>query len=324
MESGKTSPEKSRLAGKVHVALDELRMQMMGAQVLFGFQLQSTFQGAFDGASRATHLADLWALSLMVLTIGLLIAAPSQLRLVEKGQVTHRIHRVATRFAETALMPFSFALGFDFYVATNGRFGSSGALVIGVMATVVALLGWYVFGVVVKAVRPKEEFMEQPQEAPTPLHVKIDEMLTESRVVLPGAQALLGFQFVVTLTKTFASLSPGLQALHIAALAADALAIVFLIAPAALHRIAFSGEDVPQFHTLGSIVITIAMFPLSTAIACDFYLAAFRMSADATVAGIGAGVVFLLLLGLWYALPLALRQRAGKPAAAPALEAPRA
>ena len=36
----------------------------------------------------------------------------------------------------------------------------------------------------------------------TPLQEKIDHMLTESRVVLPGVQALLGFQLIVLLSKS--------------------------------------------------------------------------------------------------------------------------
>jgi len=36
-----------------------------------------------------------------------------------------------------------------------------------------------------------------------PLAKKIDQMLTEARVILPGAQALLGFQLAVILTQAF-------------------------------------------------------------------------------------------------------------------------
>jgi hypothetical protein len=45
----------------------------------------------------------------------------------------------------------------------------------------------------------------------TPLSIKIDHMLTEARVVLPGAQALLGFQLIAVLTKPFEQLPPALK-----------------------------------------------------------------------------------------------------------------
>jgi Family of unknown function (DUF6328) len=42
-------------------------------------------------------------------------------------------------------------------------------------------------------------------DKPTPLSEKIDQMLTEARVVLPGAQALFGFQLAVVFTESFAT-----------------------------------------------------------------------------------------------------------------------
>jgi len=41
---------------------------------------------------------------------------------------------------------------------------------------------------------------ERPE---TPLHVRIEQMLTEARVILPGAQAIFGFQLSVVLTQAF-------------------------------------------------------------------------------------------------------------------------
>ena len=41
------------------------------------------------------------------------------------------------------------------------------------------------------------------ERADTPLHAKIEQLLTEARVVLPGAQALFGFQLAIVLTRAF-------------------------------------------------------------------------------------------------------------------------
>ena len=46
-------------------------------------------------------------------------------------------------------------------------------------------------------------------EKPTPLSTKVEQLLTEARVIIPGAQALLGFQFTVTLTRSFEQLPAG-------------------------------------------------------------------------------------------------------------------
>jgi len=54
-----------------------------------------------------------------------------------------------------------------------------------------------------------------PPEGNTPLSTKIEQVLTEARVIIPGGQALLGFQFVATLTKSFDALPLGIKWFHI-------------------------------------------------------------------------------------------------------------
>jgi hypothetical protein len=65
-----------------------------------------------------------------------------------------------------------------------------------------------------------------PSEKQTLLKTKIEQLLTEARVIIPGAQALLGFQFVVVFVRSFAEL-PGW--VHAVALAAIALSVVLLM-----------------------------------------------------------------------------------------------
>jgi len=90
------------------------------------------------------------------------------------------------------------------------------------------------------------------------LHEKIDQMLTEARVILPGAQALLGFQLAIVLTEAFAKLPPEIKLTHGAALVLVAVSIILLMTPAAYHRIVYGGRirqdsrsslcTVPQFN----------------------------------------------------------------------------
>ena len=76
-------------------------------------------------------------------------------------------------------------------------------------------------------------------------------MLTEARVILPGAQALLGFQLAIVLTETFERLPSPSRLLHAAALVSVALSVVLLITPAALHRIVWAGEDTEAVFRIG-------------------------------------------------------------------------
>jgi hypothetical protein len=301
-----------KLKDLVQTALDELRMQMLGTQVLFGFQLQGVFQEGFSAAPDFVKRVAFAALSLIVLTIGLLIAAPSQHRLADRGRDTRRIFDTSKYFAEWALAPLALAIGCDVYVVGEQWFGPRGASLAAFLVAGAALFFWYGLGAALRTtVTAKEKAMKTPPEEKTDLHVKIDQMLTEARVVLPGAQAMLGFQFVVTMMKSFSELPDFVRNVHFMALGVTALAITLLITPAAVHRITFRGLDAERVHDIGSLLVTVAMIPLAFGLSADFFVASFKMLEDARAAGLAAAVVLAGLLALWYALPLCLRRRSG-------------
>jgi hypothetical protein len=292
----------------VKTALDELRMQMLGTQVLLGFQLQSAFQDAFGDIPRTVKYAHVCALYLIVLTIALLIAVPSQHRFVEKGKATRRIARQANVFAELALVTFAFALGCAVYAVSAAHWLAFTAAAMAAGLAAFAALAWFAAGRFLNKVDINNGKFHMPEETPTPLHAKIEQMLTEARVVLPGAQALLGFQFIATLTKAFGDLPLTVRTLHFSALLAVAVSVIILLAPAAIHRITYRGTDVQQFHTIGSRLVAVALAPLAYGISADVYVATIRMLGDKTTALAGATVVAGLLFGLWYLLPLSLRR----------------
>jgi hypothetical protein len=53
---------------------------------------------------------------------------------------------------------------------------------------------------------------------PTPFADRVDQLLTEARVIIPGAQALFGLQLSITLIRTFADLPDAAKMVHVAAL----------------------------------------------------------------------------------------------------------
>jgi len=83
-----------------------------------------------------------------------------------------------------------------------------------------------------------------------------------------------------------------------------ALAVVLLMTPAALHRLAFHGEDSPDFVTIGSVFVIAASVPLALAIAFDTYVAVHRSLESDPAAFAAASFSALLLFSLWYAYPL--------------------
>ena len=297
----------SEIQKKVKIALDETRMLIMGVQILIGFQLEAIVQESFAALPWGSRICVGAALILMVCTAGLLIAPAAQHRLVEDGEASARIVVATTRLMEIALFVFALGIALDLYVAMERIAGSLPALTFAIVAFAVALAFWYAFALIFASSNSKLEQTVTEKTKTTPLSTKIDYMLTEARVVLPGVQALLGFQLIAVLTKPFQQLPAELKIAHAVGLGLMTLSIVLLLAPAALHRLAFKGEDVPIVHTVGSILVTAALAALALGLAAEVMVAIGALTDQPAIGALTAAVVLLVLFGLWYLWPLAIR-----------------
>ena len=287
------------------ISLDELRMQMLGTQVLFGFQFHSLFQDRFDASDPLRRGAALAGLIFMVLTLGLLIAAPAVHRIADIGAATERTQRLTAALAHVALITLALGITAAVFVTVVTVFGLHAGSVAAIAAAAVTLFAWHVWGKLLRRGR-RESTMSEPTHD-TSVHDKIDFALTESRVVLPGAQALFGFQLLVPLTKAFETLPDQARTVHFVALVLVAMTVVLLISPAAIHRIAFDGADDPRFLRLASRFVTAALIPLALGVASELYVAGVRLlpgSPAVLWTAVGAACV---LIGFWYGLPLGLR-----------------
>jgi Family of unknown function (DUF6328) len=289
---------------KLKLALNDNRLLILGTQVLFGFQFNGVFQELFVALPYSSRVLEACGLTLLMVSIAFLIAPSMHHRLVGRGRDNARVLRLATDFAGFALLPLTFALAFDMFVAVAWTLDPVTGATIGAAFFLVAILSWYVLGFLL---RSKKSAMAKDKAVRTPLDVQVDQLLTEARLIIPGAQALLGFQFAVTLMRAFAELPEAAKMLHVAALCCIGLAVIMLMAPASIHRIAFGGEDDPAFVRVASFFVVAAPLPLAFGIALDTFVAAGRaLESDraATLLGLAAIVV---LLGTWYMYPLAQR-----------------
>ena len=144
----------------------------------------------------------------------------------------------------------------------------------------------------------------------TPRREKIRMLGTEIRVVLPGAQALLGFQFSAVLSNAFEDLPITAQAVHYGALSAAAVSVVLLMAPAAYHRIAAGGEDRTDVDLFGVIAMLTAMALLGVALAGDFYIVLGKALGWSLPIAVFAVLSFLLPMVLWFGYPT-MKRRGG-------------
>jgi hypothetical protein len=302
------------LAGKVKTALDETRTLILGAQILLGFQYQGVFQEKFDSLPFISRQMSALALLLRLLTVGLLIAPSAFHRISQKGESTGRMLGITGWFAALALLPFAVALGLDLTLTLERAWGQrAAAMTAGILFTSAAAAGWYGVGLYMRRTQGATErgktAAARGEREHAPLHVRIEQMLTEARVVLPGAQALLGFQLVIVLSGTFEKLPVDSRVIHGLALLTVALAVMLLMTPAALHRIVWAGEDSEALLSTGGTLTTLALLPLALGMGGDAYVVLARITGMANGAAIAALCVLLALLGCWYAWPFADRWR---------------
>jgi DMSO reductase anchor subunit len=304
----------AELKDKIQNALDEGRMLVLGSQVLLGFQYRSAFEPGFEKLSLSSQYLKVGALGLMLLALGLLLAPGAYHRIVAQGEDTHSLHRFTTRVMDYALLPFAVALGLDVYVATERTLALSLALTLGAGASVLALFFWY--GLELKRrgerepqVREEQQKMSKEKETGAKIKDKIKHVLTECRVVLPGAQALLGFQFVTTLMEAFEKLPASSKYVHLASLLLVAVSIVLLMTPAAYHRIVERGEETEHFHRFAGRMLIAAMVPLALGVSGDLFVVVRKITESATSAAISAVVSLLFFYGLWFGFTLYRRSR---------------
>lgn len=283
---------------KLKTALDESRLLILGAQVLFGFTFQAVFQDLFKEVHQASQVLQCAGLIFMLLSVCLLIAPSLYHQIVFDGEGRPGALVYASWFAGASLLPLTLGLGASVFVVFEHLFGLTAGAIFGLTFTSGSLLLLYGLGL---GLRRPFRSDKMPDHATTPLRTKIEQMLTEARVIIPGGQALLGFQFVCTFTRSFRELALSMQYLHAAALCSVATSVLLLMTPAALHRIAFHGEDDESFFRIGSAFVVAASIPLAIGVAADVAVVFFRITNNleiASIAGVSAlGVLFAVWLG---------------------------
>jgi hypothetical protein len=184
------------------------------------------------------------------------------------------------------------------------------------MATIVGLFAlswWYLFPLakydsskrasVTRELKQEEE-TQSKQAGGTDIKEKIKTLLIECRMVLPGVQAMLGFQLTTFFMQGFAKLPPSSQWIHCAGLMATAIATVLVITPASYHRLAEAGEDTEQFHQIGTRLLIAAMFFLGIGLSADFVVIIYKMGISLFCSCL-IGLSFLLSsYALWFGVTL--------------------
>jgi hypothetical protein len=301
----------TKLHDQVKNALDEGRTLLLGVQVLLGFGFRIVFERKFVRLPYALQVLKLYALALLLVTIALLLWPTAFHRLVEHGNSTNRMRIFATRAIEAALFPFAVALSIDLFIAVAESQGTPMGMAAGGLVIAAALVCWYGFELIVRKRRAgtMTRSHQHPPDEQTDLSHKVDHVLTETRVLLPGAQALLGFQLIAIFTAEYEAMSIGMQQLHLASLGAIAATVIILMTPAAYHRIVENGENTEAFHRFASRMLVAAMVPLALGICGDLLVVVQLVTGSSTAAIVAASVALAMFYGMWFGVPLITRER---------------
>jgi hypothetical protein len=306
----------AKIKDKVKNALDEARMLVLGAQVLVGLQLRSFFEKGFDSLPIPSQALNLAGLGVMLVAIGLLISPVAYHRLVERGEDTEEIHRYTSKLMGFALLPFAVGLGIDLYVAAQKVVGWKTGAAVGLLGLLVAVFFWYLLELYrrrerageIAGKKKEEQEVDEPEDERrderSKLSDKIKHVLTECRVVLPGAQALMGFQFIAILTESFDKLPSGSKYVHLACVGLSALTIVLLMTPAAYHRIVERGQETEHFHRFASKMVVAALVPLALGLSGDVYVVVQKVTDSQLVSIVSALVILAVFWELWFGLTL--------------------
>lgn len=141
-----------------------------------------------------------------------------------------------------------------------------------------------------------------------PLEKVVQHFEEEARMILPGIQALFGFQLIAVFNERFYSLSSPLKYTHLIALLCSALSILFVLMPAAYHRQAEPTRVSGYFASFSSVVLTIALAPLLIALCLDLFVITEVVTESDLISLLIAIVFFILFATAWFIFPFIKRR----------------
>lgn len=137
---------------------------------------------------------------------------------------------------------------------------------------------------------------------------QLDQLLQETRVVMPGVQVLFAFLLAVVFQQGFAKTTPFQKDVFLATILCSTGAALCFIAPASWHRILFEQSDkrhiikVANRFIICGVALLAAAMTLALILVCDYVF-------DGTTATVVAVLTGSLFAWFWFLAPLLRRHR---------------
>jgi len=140
--------------------------------------------------------------------------------------------------------------------------------------------------------------------------VDLSDMLQELRVLLPGTQTLAAFLIILPFTEGFDRLQGSGRVVYVATFIVALIALILFTAPAAHHRLQRPLKSRTEFKEKSTKIMIAGLIPFSLALILSADLVVSIALNNELVGFLAAGVVSLLLLAVWWIMPL--RERVSK------------
>jgi len=128
------------------------------------------------------------------------------------------------------------------------------------------------------------------------------DMIEEARCILPGLQAVFGFQTIAVFNERFDDLEQYAQVCHVIGLVLLVIAMVMLMTPAVYYR-AQHGVPTATMVRVSRRHIRGALMPLGAGLSLDM-LTVMSLATGMLALSIGVAVATMFLfVGLWYLVP---------------------
>lgn len=302
----------AKIGEKLKLSLDECRILVLGTQVLISLQFDLAFQSNFHAAPMIVQKFVAIGLALLLAAFVFLQWGPAYFRISLRGQVVDRANAFLIATMIGALLPISAAMGVDAFIVFDTTCGQLWGIASGVAVFCFCITAWYGLGWAARRSRPPEvkhamKESPQPPKGASDLHERVVLVMTEARVVLPGAQAMLGFEFITFFTRSFAELPAYVRHIHLTCASLVALTVVLLMTPAAFHRLAEAGEESERLVRVASRCVIAAMLPLAIGMCGDFFVVVMKITGSSPLAAGVSGAMLCLFLSLWFGYTLARR-----------------
>ncbi len=307
----------ARLKERLTTAVMETRVLVIGTQVLLGFQFRAPFEPSFTDLPWWTQRLQLGATVSLILGLTLLLVPGAVHRIALGGETGAEVVQTAYAVLNPALVLFMLALIVNVFMSFERVLST----IVGIVAAAVLVLFALSFLFLLQLVQRRkrsgevgrmqslEDKEHDPQQNKANIHDKIGHALAETRVVLPGVQALLGFQFATVLLDSFDELPFTARILHLTSMSFIAISIVLLMASPAYHRLSERGHETEHFHRMISAMIIAAMVPLSLGLASELVVVFWRVMDSELTGWIAGAAALSVMWALWFGYSLFSRQR---------------